>query len=512
MNWTALNWKELQILVEAIGPQLQDLFVEKVIVPERPRFPMGYIKGEWVLRLSGKRRTYPHEFSFLFSVRPRHPYIGLGEGKGPKAAVSGTRSAFDLVLSKYLEGLRLQQVQAIPKERVCVLWFLGAPRLGLVISLIPAVPEAILVRDAGLAQGWEILARSRANGGESTPSFYLPPDGAKAPENPKVRTELVSDPKRWLSDLEKALGLEAYQLRIATAQRALRDLMKQADQRIHQSQVALEQGRAEPDWQHYGDLFKASLHVLPPVNEKGERLLVDFQASYDSGAEQKVSVPCDPKLNPQQQLEKFYHAARRKVRRIEEAEHRVTRFGEKSKELRELLAESEEKLGELDWKFLGELEIVAQTEPSAGAGPAKKEARTGWLGRAFRSKDGLSIFVGRSKDENLELTFKVARGNDLWMHVRGRPGAHVVIPLQPGKSAPLETLLDAAALTVYYSGGEKWGKTEVDYTFKKHVKRIKDSTEASYTHNKTLIMQPDPGRLKRLIDIEERGKQSGSLK
>ena len=56
---------------------------------------------------------------------------------------------------------------------------------------------------------------------------------------------------------------------------------------------------------------------------------------------------------------------------------------------------------------------------------------------------------------------------------------------------PLETLLDAATLAIYYSGGETWGKTEVDYTFKKHVKWIKDSTEASYTHNKTLLVDPD---------------------
>jgi predicted ribosome quality control (RQC) complex YloA/Tae2 family protein len=112
----------------------------------------------------------------------------------------------------------------------------------------------------------------------------------------------------------------------------------------------------------------------------------------------------------------------------------------------------------------------------------------------------VTIWVGRSKDENLELTFKCARGNDMWMHVRGRPGAHVIIPLQAGKSVPLETLLDAANLVIHYSGGTHWGKTEVDYTFKKYVKRIKDSTEVSYTNNKTLMVEPDSVRKKRLLD------------
>jgi predicted ribosome quality control (RQC) complex YloA/Tae2 family protein len=77
-----------------------------------------------------------------------------------------------------------------------------------------------------------------------------------------------------------------------------------------------------------------------------------------------------------------------------------------------------------------------------------------------------------------------------------------VIPVPTGKSVPLETLLDAAVLTVYFSGGEKWGKTEVDYTFKKYVKRIKDSSEASYTNNKTLLIKPDAERRKRLLATE----------
>ena len=87
------------------------------------------------------------------------------------------------------------------------------------------------------------------------------------------------------------------------------------------------------------------------------------------------------------------------------------------------------------------------------------------------------------------------------MHVRGRPGAHTVVPTVAGKSVPLETLLDAAVLTVFYSGGENWGKTEVDYTYKKFVKRIKDSTEASYTGNKTLMVEPQGERLQRLLSV-----------
>jgi predicted ribosome quality control (RQC) complex YloA/Tae2 family protein len=146
--------------------------------------------------------------------------------------------------------------------------------------------------------------------------------------------------------------------------------------------------------------------------------------------------------------------------------------------------------------------LSAPATPTGEAESPKSKSGTGvpsrWTGKTYFSKEGLPILVGRSKEENLELTFKIARGNDLWMHVRGRPGAHLVIPLPSGKSASLETLLDAAQLVILHSGGKNWGKTEVDYTFKKYVKRIKDSSEASYVQNKTLLVAPDPKRLERL--------------
>jgi len=91
-----------------------------------------------------------------------------------------------------------------------------------------------------------------------------------------------------------------------------------------------------------------------------------------------------------------------------------------------------------------------------------------------------------------------ARARQRYLDARARRPARTSCCRSRPEIAPLETLLDAAALTVYYSGGEKWGKTEVDYTFKKYVKRIRDSTEASYTGNKTLVVEPDPARIQAL--------------
>jgi predicted ribosome quality control (RQC) complex YloA/Tae2 family protein len=485
-----LNWKEIAALADRIRPEIEGLFIDRIIVPERPRFPGGYLKGEWAIRLTGRR----NEGVFLFSVRTRHPYFHFISGKGPKAAANATRSPFDLELSKHLKGQRLTSFETLHRERTLVLWF---DDLGLVMNLIPAAPEALLVRrrDGRIS----VITRSRVARGESS-STYSFPDGLKAPDAPPFRGELVESVSVFGKILEQSLDLEAFELRANAALREIRALDKQALERIRQTQTALQEAEKDLDWQRFGNLLKASMHEQPALEPLAKPLkgVTHFRRVRDYETGNEVDLPADPKLELSQQVEKYYQLARRKARRIEEAKTRLSGLQEAHQRLDGLLA-SPPKAG--DWKGLERLERGAfGTSAGGGAVMAERSKKTGgWLGKTFPSRDGLSILVGRSKDENLELTFKHSRGNDIWMHVRGRPGAHVLIPLQAGKSAPLETLLDAAALCIYYSGGEKWGKTEVDYTFKKYVKRIKDSTEASYTHNKTLIVEPEQARLKRLL-------------
>ena len=39
----ALNWKEIEALCAAFRPEIEGLFVDRIIVPERPRFLNGYL-------------------------------------------------------------------------------------------------------------------------------------------------------------------------------------------------------------------------------------------------------------------------------------------------------------------------------------------------------------------------------------------------------------------------------------------------------------------------------------
>ncbi len=157
--------------------------------------------------------------------------------------------------------------------------------------------------------------------------------------------------------------------------------------------------------------------------------------------------------------------------------------------------------------FLKENGIASTASEAEKKKPANlNKTEKKWKGsgiRSFTSKEGLNIWVGKNHKENEELVIRLANGNDLWFHLKGLSSAHAIVRLNKGKSASLETMLDAANLVGYFSGITKNTKIEVDYTFRKNVKRVAGKMDGkflvTYTHNKTLIVTIDEQRLARLL-------------
>lgn len=152
-------------------------------------------------------------------------------------------------------------------------------------------------------------------------------------------------------------------------------------------------------------------------------------------------------------------------------------------------------------KHLLEAGLDVQTDKAVSGRDAKQKNKMLEAGaRQFRSKEGLLIWVGRNQEENEKIVIKVANGNDVWMHLKGRPGAHVIIQVPRSKSASLETLLDGATLAAHYSSIGKGEKVEIDYTFRKYLKRVPGPKfTVTYSQNKTLVIKQEPARLERLL-------------
>lgn len=109
----------------------------------------------------------------------------------------------------------------------------------------------------------------------------------------------------------------------------------------------------------------------------------------------------------------------------------------------------------------------------------------------LQSRDGFTILVGKNSRQNEEVTFRQASANDIWLHARGVPGAHVIIKAG-GREVPRTTIEQAASLAAYYSQGRGNTNVPVDYTLQRYVRHMKGGGPgmAIYEREKTIYVEP----------------------
>ena len=70
----------------------------------------------------------------------------------------------------------------------------------------------------------------------------------------------------------------------------------------------------------------------------------------------------------------------------------------------------------------------APKSPSARvAGPRRKPVPSALEPRRYKTREGWEVWIGKNNQGNDHLTHRLARPEDVWMHVHGAAGSHVVI-------------------------------------------------------------------------------------
>lgn len=92
--------------------------------------------------------------------------------------------------------------------------------------------------------------------------------------------------------------------------------------------------------------------------------------------------------------------------------------------------------------------------------------------RKLHSPGGCIVLVGRNRRGNEYLSLNAARGNDVWMHARGCPGAHVILQNRRGSPKPTEECLQFCAnLAVFYSDARTERRASVTAAEPKHIQK-----------------------------------------
>ncbi|HYH84444.1 MAG TPA: NFACT RNA binding domain-containing protein, partial [Pyrinomonadaceae bacterium] len=113
--------------------------------------------------------------------------------------------------------------------------------------------------------------------------------------------------------------------------------------------------------------------------------------------------------------------------------------------------------------------------------------------RRYRSSDGYEILVGRGPRENDQLTFRVARSYDTWLHAADYPGSHVVVRSRGrDEQVPHRAVVEAAQLAAHFSKAGKDAKVAVNYTQRKFVSKPKGAAPGLVylSSFRTLLVEP----------------------
>lgn len=232
-----------------------------------------------------------------------------------------------------------------------------------------------------------------------------------------------------------------------------------------------------------GDILTANLHRVV----KGQTV-ISCEDFYDEEMNM-VDIPLSPVLSPQQNAAKFYKDYTRMKNAEKELTHQISLGQTELEYLKSVLEELNRAQTE------AELEEIRRELSDGGylrQDGGKKRVKQGKLApMRFVSTDGYPIYVGRNNRQNEELTFKLARKDDIWCHASKVHGSHVIISCA-GTTPPDNTITQAAQLAAYYAETTGGRNVPVDVTPVKQVKKIPNGKPGMVIYHtyRTVIANP----------------------
>ncbi len=271
-------------------------------------------------------------------------------------------------------------------------------------------------------------------------------------------------------------------------------LLTNAETRLTKKIAAQEQDLAAcSDKEQYrlrGDLITANIYRL--TRGMTEAALPDW-----SRGGEEVTVPLDGRLTPAQNAQRCY----KKYNKCKSAEKKLTeQLALAREELRYLAtvseslskAETENDLAEIRRELYESGYASRMKSYTAVKIPAPKPME-------FTTSGGYRVLCGKNNAQNDYLTHKLAGKQDLWFHVKGLPGSHVVL-FCDGEEPPAQDFTEAAVIAAVYSKAPRGQKTEVDYTRVRNIKKPPAAKPGyvTFSSNYSAVVLPDAALAERL--------------
>jgi predicted ribosome quality control (RQC) complex YloA/Tae2 family protein len=341
----------------------------------------------------------------------------------------------------------------------------------LIVGLSPVLAAELLHRSHGEPLAcWELLQHLRHHYEQQTLSLTLCTlaNGSRHLSvlpltHAATAIEQVTDVQAAADALYQPLMDTAW---LDTARRAAQKSVRQRQQKLRKKidnlQGDYHKLQEYLSYQHYGTLLVAQR--LP--RGATSATVVDYYRAEP----EPITIPLDPRLSAQDNAQlyfKKYRKAKHGMEKVRALLHQCTMEAQYLEELARQVDTAE------DWHALASLdgERDAPLRPKQ-QGRERPQAASP-LYRRFTSREGLTLYCGKSQQGNDALLRQLANSEDLWFHAYRQAGAHVLLKVPLHRDVTPQTLAEAAALAAFYSKGKDANAVEVMYTQAKHVRKFR---------------------------------------
>ena len=258
-----------------------------------------------------------------------------------------------------------------------------------------------------------------------------------------------------------------------------RDRIQQRLRSLEQQQERSEGGE---NLRETGDLIYAYMWMIEP----GQTELV---------TPERTVVKLDPTLTASENAQEYFERYRKAQSAAEQIPQMVRTTRQQLAyldQMRSMVSLStgydEIEAARMEWSDYAESTPgVTRASRNRGARPAASARKP----RQYRTVQGDTILIGRTGQQNDAVTFDIASPDDLWLHAREQPGAHVIV--RPATAEASEETIEAAAqLAAYYSDGRQSTTVPVDVTERRHVRKIKGGGPGMVTYRNEYTLQVRP--------------------
>ena len=227
-----------------------------------------------------------------------------------------------------------------------------------------------------------------------------------------------------------------------------------------------------PKYKEQGDILASVLYTI----KRGDKSV----KAYDFYNNCEINISIDPLFSPQSNLEKIYKKSSKMKRGLEISKQRLQEFENKIFYFDSVLTFIEksktfEELKNIENELIEEKYLKRKTNKKT----KKKSLELPYGTIKINDK---TIYFGRNNKENDYLTFKFARKDDMWFHIKNIPGSHFIVKKEDFENN-VEFIKKVAEFSAFYSKAKAGEKVVVDYTLKKNLNKPKGAPLGFVTYN-----------------------------